>query len=189
MTKCINREIIENRDEHLPPFLVSPKEPLQAGPHGVDIRILVRSSETDETDYQYACVETALAPRTMGPSPHQHENLDGISLVLEGTLGVMVEDAVYEVLPGGIQMRPRGLVHSFWNAEDEPLRFLDMFLNQDFDEYLEEFFGIRAQMIRNEQTFADPDVANRIEVLDREFGVTTFPEKRRAIAEEYGLTG
>lgn len=186
MTKCINREIIENRDKHLPPFLVPPKEPLQAGPHGVDIRILVRSSETD---YQYTCVETALAPRTMGPSPHKHENLDEISLVLEGTLSVMVEDAVYEVPPGGIQMRPRGLVHSFWNAEDEPLRFLDMFLNQNFDEYLEEFFGIRAQMTRNEQTFADPDVANRIEVLDREFGVTTLPEKRRAIAEEYGLTG
>ena len=186
MTKCINRESAENRDKHLPPFLVPPKEPLQAGPHGVDIRILVRSSETD---YQYTCVETALAPRTMGPSPHKHESLDEISLVLEGTLNVMVEDTVYEVPPGGIQMRPRGLVHSFWNAGDEPLRFLDMLLNQNFDDYLEEFFGIMAQMTRNKQTFADPDIANRIEVLNREFGVTTFPEKRQAIVEEYELTG
>ena len=186
MTKCINREISQSRDKRLPPFLVPPKEPLQAGPHGVDIRILVRSSETD---YQYTCVETALAPRTMGPSPHKHENLDEISLVLEGTLNVMVEDTVYEVPPGGIQMRQSGLVHSFWNAKDEPLRFLDMFFNQNFDEYLEEFFGIRAQMIRNKQTFADPDIANRIEVLDQEFGVTSFPEKRQAIVEEHGLTG
>ncbi len=169
MTKCINRESIVNRDKHLPPFLVPPKEPLQAGPHGVAIRILVRSSETD---YQYTCVETALAPRTMGPSLHKHENLDEISVVLEGTLNVMVEDTVYEVPP-----------------RDEPLRFLDMFLNQNFDDYLEEFFGIRAQMIRHKQTFVDPDIANRVEVLDREFSVTTFPEKRQAIVEEYGLTG
>ncbi len=151
MIKCINRESVEEHDRMLPPFLVPPQDPLQAGPYGVDIRILVRSSATK---YQYTCVETALAPRTMGPSPHKHENLDELSLVLDGTLSVMVEDAAYEVTPSGFQLRPRGLVHSFWNAGDKPLRFLDMFLNQNFDEYLEEFFEIRDNVIQNKQSWA-----------------------------------
>ena len=186
MVKCINRETTEDRGRQLPPFVVPPKEPLRAGPQGVDIRILVRSSQTD---YQYACVETALAPKTMGPSPHVHENLDEISSVLEGTLSVMVKDTVYEVPPGGLQMRPSGLVHSFWNAGDKPLRFLDMFLNQNFDDYLEEFFEIMADVVNNKKTFADPDIAKRVEGLDREFGVTQFPERRRPIVEEYALGG
>ncbi len=33
---------------------------------------------------------------------------------------------------------PHGLVHAYWNAGDEPARFIDMFLNQDFDICLEE---------------------------------------------------
>ena len=186
MVKCINREMTEGHDRQLPPFVVPPKEPLRTGPQGVDIRILVRSSQTD---YQYTCVEAALAPKTMGPSPHIHENLDEISFVLEGTLSVMVEDTVYEVPPGGIQMRPSGLVHSFWNAGDKPLRFLDICLNQNFDDYLEEFFEIMAHVANYKKTFADPDIAKHLEELDREFGVTQFPEKRRSIIAEYALVG
>ena len=173
-------------DTALSPVYIPPKEPLQPGPHGVDIQFLIRSSQTG---YQYSCLETAVAPKTLGPAPHLHETLDEIALVLEGTLSVMVEDTVYEVPAGGMSLRPRGLIHTFWNATDKPVRFLDMMINQNFDDWLEEFFTIREYATQNDLSFDDPDVAQRLAQLDREFEVTQFPEQRQAIIDKYELTG
>lgn len=171
-------------DETLSGFEVSPMEPLEPGPHGVDIRIRVRSSQTAN---QYTCVETALAPRTMGPSPHRHESLDELAFVLDGVLSVMVQDDVYDVPAGGMHWRPRGLVHSFWNATDEPVRFLDMFLNQNFDEYLEAFFALREAATRPEPSVTDREFGERMAALDSEFGVTQFHNQRGEILERYDL--
>lgn len=165
---------------------VPPMEPLKAGSRGVDIRVRVRSSQTAN---QYTCVETALAPRTMGPSPHRHEDLDELAFVLEGTLTVLVDDVEYDVPAGGMHLRPRGLVHSFWNATDEPVCFLDMFLNQNFDEYLEIFFAMRGEVSRRDSTMTDREFGERMAALDREFGVTQFHDRRGEIVERYGLTG
>lgn len=159
-------------------------EPLQPGPHGVDIRVRVRSSQTAN---QYTCVETALGPRTMGPSPHRHEHPDELAFVREGTLSVMVEDEVYDVPAGGMHWRPRGLVHSFWNATDEPVCFLDMFLNQNFDEYLEAFFALRDAVNQPESTVSDQEFGERMAELDSEFGVTQFHDRRGEILNRYEL--
>jgi len=165
-------------------FEVPQMEPLQPGPHGVSIRVRVRSSQTSN---QYTCVETALAPKTMGPSPHRHEHLDELAFVLEGTLSVMVEDKIYDVPAGGMQWRPRGLVHSFWNATDEPVCFLDMFLNQNFDEYLEAFFALHQAVSRPESRISEREFGEQMEELDSEFGVTQFHGQRIEILERYGL--
>lgn len=167
-------------------FRVPPMEPLEAGPRGVDIRVRVPSSQTAN---QYTCVETALAPRTMGPSPHRHEDLDELAFMLEGTLTVLVDDVEYDVPAGGMHLRPRGLVHSFWNATDEPVCFLDMFINQNFDEYLETFFAMREEVARCHSTMTDREFGERMAALDREFGVTQFHEQRGDIVDRYGLTG
>lgn len=159
-------------------------EPLRAGTNGVDIRIRVRSSQTAN---QYTCVETALAPRTMGPSPHRHARLDELSFVLDGTLSVMFEDEVYDVPAGGMHWRPRGGVHSFWNATDEPVCFVDMFLNQNFDEYLEAFFTMRDAVRQPESTVSEREFGAWMAELDSEFGVTQFHERRGEILERYKL--
>lgn len=171
-------------DDTLNGFEVPPMEPLAPGPHGVAIRIRVRSSQTAN---QYTCVETALAPKTMGPSPHRHESLDELAFVLDGVLSVMVQDDVYDVPAGGMHWRPRGVVHSFWNATDEPVIFLDMFLNQNFDEYLEAFFALREAATRPESTVSDREFGQQMAELDREFGVTQFHNQRGEILERYGL--
>ncbi|WP_227380237.1 cupin domain-containing protein [Haladaptatus halobius] len=184
LPECKNVEAISYDDGLFRAFQVSPMEPLQAGLQGVDIRIRVRSSQTAN---QYTCVETALAPKTMGPSPHRHTHLDELSFVLQGTLSVMVEDEVYDVPAGGMHWRPRGLVHSFWNATDEPVCFLDVFLNQNFDEYLEAFFAMRDEVSRSESTFTEREFGERMAELDHEFSVTQFHERRGKILEQYGL--
>ena len=49
-------------------------------------------------------------------------------------------DEVVEVEAGGWHLRPRMIKHTFWNGSDKSLRFIDMYFNQPFEEYLEKIF-------------------------------------------------
>jgi mannose-6-phosphate isomerase-like protein (cupin superfamily) len=171
----------------LSPFYLPPAEPLQPGPGGIDIRTLVRSSQTN---MQFSCVETAVRPMQMGPAPHLHKDLDEVMLVMEGTASVIVDGKVDEIQTGGWHMRPRGIEHTFWNASDKPLRFIDMYFNQNSEDFLEELFhSIIPEMMKNKLTPADTAIASRMDKLNKKFGVTPFPEKRQAIVDKYGLQG
>ena len=171
----------------LQPFYIPPLEPLQPGPGNVDIRTIIRSKQTNG---QISNVEVAVAPKQMGPSPHVHKELDELMYVLEGTATVMIGKDIYEVNAGGWNFRPRGIVHSFWNATDTPLRFIDFFFNQNFEDYLEELFhNIIPDMVKNSLTPETPTISNRMAALDERFGVTWFHEQRKAIVDKYDLIG
>ncbi len=126
----------------------------------------------------------------MGPSPHFHKELDELMYVLEGTATVMIGKETYEVIAGGWIFRPRGIVHSFWNASDTPLRFVDCFFNQNFEDYLEElFFKIIPHMVQNNLSSTSPEIITWMAVLDAKFGVRWFHEQRQAIIDNYSLQG
>jgi mannose-6-phosphate isomerase-like protein (cupin superfamily) len=151
----------------------------------VDIRTIIHA---DQTVKQISNVEVAVAPKQMGPSPHLHDDLDELMYVLEGTATVMIGEKIYEVEAGGWNFRPRRIVHSFWNASARPLRFIDCFFNQNFEDYLEELFhNIIPDMVKNNLTPAAPAIANRIATLDKKFGVTWFHNQRQAIIDKYKL--
>jgi len=174
-----------NSQKMLMPFYIPPSEPLEPGPGNVDIRTIVR---TNQTDKQFSSVEVAVAPRQMGPSPHLHQDLDELMYVLEGTATVMIGKEIYEVKAGGWNFRPRGIVHSFWNVSDTPLRFIDCFFNQNFEDYLEELFHqIIPDMVQKRLTPTTPEIVNKIAALDKKFGVTWFHEQRQAIVDQYRL--
>lgn len=169
------------------PFYIPPVEPLNAGPGNVDIRTIIHSSQTAK---QLSNVEVAVGPKQMGPAPHLHKELDELMYVLEGTASVMIDNKIYEVQAGGWNFRPHGIVHSFWNASDKPLRFIDFFFNQPFEEYLEELFhSIIPDMLKDNLTPTTPEISNRITALDVKFGVTWFYDQREAIIIKYGLNG
>lgn len=171
----------------LQPFYLPPAKPLQAGPGGIAIRTLVRSSQTN---MQFSCVETAVGPKRMGPAPHLHKDLDELMLVMEGTATVIVDGKVEEIQTGGWHMRPRGIEHTFWNGSNEPLRFVDMYFNQNFEDFLEELFHqIIPDMVKNNLTPSDPTISRRMDDLNLKFGVTAFPEKRQSLIDKYGLQG
>jgi len=175
----------KNELNKLSPFYLPPAEPLQAGPGGIDIRTLIRSAQTN---MKFSCVETAVRPKQMGPAPHLHKELDEIMLVMEGTATVIVDGKVEEIQAGGWHLRPRGIEHTFWNGSDKPLRFIDMYFNQNFEDFLEELFHkIIPEMVQNKLTPADPIIAKRMDELNLKFGITEFPEKRQAIVDKYGL--
>ncbi|MBL0333956.1 MAG: cupin domain-containing protein [Chitinophagaceae bacterium] len=169
----------------LQPFYVPPPKPLEPGPGGLDIRTLIRSSQTN---MQFSCVEFAVAPKKMGPAPHYHKELDELMYVLDGTATVMVEDKVYEIPAGGWHFRPHGKVHTFFNQTNESFRGIDMYFNQNFEDYLEEVIHqIIPDMLQRNLTPADPAIAKRINDLQDKFGLVGFPEKRDGIIKKFGL--
>lgn len=175
----------DNSEDPLLPFYIPPHQPLQPGAGNVDIRTIIQGSKTGK---QFSNVEVAVGPKQMGPSPHMHEDLDELMYVLEGTATVMIGKELYEVEAGGWNFRPRRIVHSFWNASDKPLRFIDCFFNQSFEDYLEELFHkIIPDMVKNNLTPATPAIANRIAMLDKKFGVTWFHDQRKTIVDKYKL--
>lgn len=172
-------------DKPLIPFHLPFTEPLQPGPGGIDIRILVRSSQTN---MQYSSTETAVIPKLMGPPPHSHQALDEIILVTEGTATLWVDEKLIDVKPGEWYFMPRKSVHTFWNSSDQTLRFIGMYFQQNFEDYLEELFHqIIPDMVSNNLSPMDAGIAQRMQQLDDQFGVTMYPEKRQPLIEKYGL--
>ncbi len=151
----------------------------------MDIRVCVRSSMTNGL---YSSVECAVAPKTMGPSPHYHKELDELMYVLEGTASVLVGNDVVEIAAGGWHLRPRGVTHTFWNASDVPLHFIDMYFHQAFEEYLEAIFHV----LTPENGYPDNSEKKKLERdrLAEKFGLVhsaTSREERKMIAQKYGL--
>lgn len=181
--------LAQTNDKKVPlnPFYIPPAEALVPGPGNVDIRTIIHSKQTGN---QISNVEVAVAPKQMGPSPHMHQDLDELMYVLEGTATVMIGKEIYEVEAGGWNFRPRRIIHSFWNASDKPLRFIDCFFNQNFEDYLEELFHkIIPEMVQKNLNPTSPVIANKIAALDKKFGVTWFHNKRQAIIDKYALKG
>jgi mannose-6-phosphate isomerase-like protein (cupin superfamily) len=168
----------------LQPFLLAPSGEL-AHKGSIDIRVWVRSAMTGGV---YSCVECAVAPKVMGPPPHLHKELDELMYVLEGTASVMVGNDVVEVPAGGWHFRPRNLRHTFWNASEQPLRFVDMYFNQPFELFLERIF----HELTPEKGFPEgsSQLRQEHERLNEQYGLvyaSTAFDERQAIVAKYGL--
>jgi quercetin dioxygenase-like cupin family protein len=69
-------------------------------------------------------VWTEITPPGGGPPPHYHVNEDETFHVLEGRVAFLAEVEWHEVGVGGAAFMPRGVVHTFRNAGDQPSRML-----------------------------------------------------------------
>jgi len=175
---------IAGTSENLKPVLLPGMPPLEHK-GGMDIRVWMRSAMTNGL---FSSVECAVAPKLMGPAPHHHLELDEIMYVIEGTASVLVGEEVVEVQAGGWHLRPRLITHTFWNASDHPLRFVDMYFNQPFEEYLERVFHELTP--ENGYPQGSEKKNKEISALAKKFGLVHLPnawEERKAIAAKYGL--
>lgn len=173
-----------NETEPLKPIMLQSQSPLEHN-GGMAIRAWMRSSMTNGL---YSSVECAVAPKMMGPPPHYHKELDEIMYVAEGTASVIVGEEVVEINAGGWHLRPRMIQHTFWNASDKPLRFIDMYFNQPFEEYLERIF--HELTVENGYIDGTEKKMNEINKLNEKFGVI-FPltafDQRNEILKKYNL--
>jgi mannose-6-phosphate isomerase-like protein (cupin superfamily) len=168
----------------LQPFLLPPTAPLSPG-DSMAIKVWVRSKMTGGV---YSSVECAVAPKVMGPPPHLHKALDELMFVLEGTASVLVGDEVVQVPAGGWHFRPRNIRHTFWNGSDQPLRFVDMYFNQPFEEFLERIFFELTPEKGYPQ--GSPQLKKEHDLLNEQYGLVYAPtafEERQAMVAKYGL--
>ncbi len=177
-----------NDFEPLEPFYIPPSpKPLKEQPNGIDFRLKVRSKQTNK---QYSCIEFLIGAKVMGPAPHVHKDLDEIMFVQEGTVSVMVGEKVYEVKAGGWHMRPHGMVHTFWNATGKPARFIDMYFNQDFDNFMEEMFvKLVPDLIQRGISLTSQEATEKMDKLYTRYDITMYDEQRLSIVRKYRLRG
>jgi mannose-6-phosphate isomerase-like protein (cupin superfamily) len=79
-----------------------------------------------------------IAPRVLAAPLHRHHREDEYTIVLEGTLGVALGDAVVEVGAGTWIVKPRNQWHTFWNAGDVPCRTIEIVSPAGFEQYFQE---------------------------------------------------
>lgn len=87
-------------------------------------------------------VEHSLEPGLLGAPPHRHSREDETSYVLQGRLTVQVGEETVTAGPGEVIVKPRGIFHAFWNAGDEPVRFLEVISPGGFEDYFAELARI-----------------------------------------------
>ena len=81
--------------------------------------------------------ESVLPAGFLGAPPHSHKNFDEICRVTQGVLNIMVGTQVFEVKAGDWHLRPRGIVHTFWNSGTEPAKFIELYVPGGHEAYME----------------------------------------------------
>ncbi|WP_197413266.1 cupin domain-containing protein [Pedobacter sp. Leaf176] len=81
--------------------------------------------------------ESVLPVGLLGAPPHSHKNFDEICRVTEGVLNIMVGDQVFEVKAGDWHLRPRGIVHTFWNSGAQPAKFIELYVPGGHEAYMQ----------------------------------------------------
>jgi quercetin dioxygenase-like cupin family protein len=132
------------------------------------------------TEGRLAIVEHTLPPKALAAPLHRHSREDELSIVLEGTIGALLGEDVVTAGPGAYVLKPRGQWHTFWNAGDTPLRFIELIIPGGFDEYF-------ARLSPLLQAAGGPDPA-AIQSLAAEYGIEFNFESVPEICERFGLT-
>ena len=90
----------------------------------------------DETAGSLFLAENVIAAGFPGPPPHRHEKLHDMFYVLDGTLTMRLGDETLEAEPGTFVCVPPGVIHSFRNAGEEPVRFLNITTPSGWEHYM-----------------------------------------------------
>jgi mannose-6-phosphate isomerase-like protein (cupin superfamily) len=130
-----------------------------------------------QTGGQFSIVEHPLAPRALGAAMHRHRNEDECSFVIEGRIGAKLGDEVVEAGPGDYIFKPRGQWHTFWNAGDEPARFLEIITPAGFEDYFAELPNYFQ---------GGPNFPGLMSLAGR-FGLEIDPASIQPLVQEYGL--
>lgn len=86
----------------------------------------------------YSVLRWRTPPGAPAPPLHLHRRIDEGFYVLEGRLGLMVEDEQTEHQSGGFVLIRHGQRHTFWNAGDQPAVFLALISPPGLEAYFAE---------------------------------------------------
>jgi quercetin dioxygenase-like cupin family protein len=104
--------------------------------HSVGDSEVVIKATGEETGGTFFLSETTIAPGFPGPPPHRHERLVDMFYVLDGVLSVRLGDQTHQLGPGSFVCAPPGVVHTFSNPSDSPVRFLNFNTPAGWENYM-----------------------------------------------------
>jgi mannose-6-phosphate isomerase-like protein (cupin superfamily) len=135
----------------------------------------------DETEAAVAVVEHTLAPRSLAAPLHRHSREDEISYVLAGEMTVLAGDERSTVTAGEFAVKGRDTWHTFWNAGDEPLRFLEIIAPGEFAG----LFAEVAELFPLDPT--DEEKMAGYQAINERYGFEVDFESVPRLCEEHGL--
>jgi mannose-6-phosphate isomerase-like protein (cupin superfamily) len=159
------------------PFVVKPGEGLDAPLARLGT---VHKVSAFVTEGRLSIVEHTLPPKALAAPLHRHSREDELSVVLEGTIGALLGEDVVMADAGAYVLKPRGQWHTFWNAGDAPLRFIELIIPGGFDGYF-------ARLSPLLQAAGTPDPA-AIQSLAAEYGIEFDFASVPKVCERFGLT-
>jgi mannose-6-phosphate isomerase-like protein (cupin superfamily) len=119
---------------YLPSIVVEPEAGRSVSLGGMGVIFKIGGADTGGA---FAVVEHPIEPgRLVLPHVHQHE--DEYSYVLEGTIGARVGEREIIAESGSYLIKPRGLMHTFWNPGPAPARLLEVIAPAGFETYFVE---------------------------------------------------
>lgn len=95
-----------------------------------------------QTSGHMGLAETIIQPGELGAPPHYHSNTDEVTRVLEGAVFILTGETVTELKPGDWHLRPKGVVHTFWNSSQQPAKTIDICLPGGHEDYLQELAAL-----------------------------------------------
>lgn len=132
-----------------------------------------------QTSGNLGSAEMIIPPGQLGAPPHYHKGFDEICIVLKGTVHIMVEDEVFEVPEGGWHLRPRGKVHTFWNAGKKNARVIELYAPAGHESYMQDL----SKLFNNG---ARPDPSDLQKLADKYDIVFRF-DKLDEVIKKYGV--
>ncbi len=99
---------------------------------------IVIKATGDDTAGSFFLSESVIEGGFPGPPPHRHARLHDMFYVLEGTLRMRIGDDERDVGSGTFVCVPPGVVHTFRNDTDEPVRFLNFNTPSGWEHYMRE---------------------------------------------------
>jgi mannose-6-phosphate isomerase-like protein (cupin superfamily) len=105
--------------------------------------ILRMRRERDAEGRVVLALDGSLPPRMDGPPSHVHFQQREEGRVRAGSLGVQVGSEKFVVPVGGTAAFPAGVVHTWWNAGDDPVELSGHAVPAaDLDRYLQAVFAV-----------------------------------------------
>ena len=126
-----------------------------------------------------AIVEHTVEPKSVGAPMHKHTHEDEISYVLEGELSVIQDGNEQIARAGQYIIKPRGIFHTFWNAGNERIRFIEVITPGNFEYYF-------AELAPFLETGKTPRM-DKVRETGAKYGLIVDPKGAEDIIKKYGL--
>ncbi|RZK76685.1 MAG: cupin domain-containing protein [Pedobacter sp.] len=131
----------------------------------------------DQTDGHLGVAELTLPVGVLGAPPHYHKGFDEICRVTQGRLTIMVGDEIFEVNEGDWHLRPKGIVHSFWNSGTQTAKFIEVYAPAGHENYMDEL----SNLFLNNQRPKPGD----LDLLAKKYDITFDWSKLKTIMDTY----